>query len=197
MEEILEELTEEVTEEATEESTDLPDPETHAYTKWTYSAMQSEFDSAVNKLKEAGAAESYAASLALEMFCIKTADEASRHLFTENVMAQTLYYKYVLEHKAALEGNTAARVAFDDYAHLIELWSDKHYSASALSDEDREQFRTESYSVLRGLTKRAVEEEEGQEIISEDIEYSDKIGSKIAEVREDILKYIGENYLNL
>ena len=143
-------------------SCDLPDPDVTAYSCWTYGDMEREFAEVFAKLTEAGCEPSAAAAYAFGMInnLGGLAGKFERDRFSETLMARTVYYSFVLANDIAIAGNFPSRHRFEEYASLIEVWGDRHYKGLVLSAEDTEKLRTVSYSVLGGLTKRSVDEEQ-------------------------------------
>ena len=144
------------------EPCDLPDPDVTAYSCWTYGDMEREFAEVFAKLTEAGCEASAAAAYAFGMInnLGGLAGKFERDRFSETLMARTVYYSFVLANDIAIAGNFPSRHRFEEYASLIEVWGDRHYKGLVLSAEDTEKLRTVSYSVLGGLTKRSLDEEQ-------------------------------------
>ncbi len=140
---------------------ELPDPDVTPFTRWTYGDMERELSEVFDRLTAAGCEPSAAAAYAFGMISALNPPEGyERRRFTETLMAQTVYYSFVLARGIPVAGVFPARHWFEDYASLVETWGDRHYKGLELSAEDGDKLRTESYAVLSGLTKRSLDEEE-------------------------------------
>ncbi len=137
-----------------------PDPDVTAYSKWTYTDMQREFADITRRIvMTCGIDQQIAVMYAYNLLDIIDPAGYEKELFSEYFMARTVYFKYVLSNDIKLPPSPDARTLFNDYAALTEAWGDRHYKGLELSKEDTDRLRADSYAVLSGLTKRAVEDE--------------------------------------
>ena len=135
-------------------------PDREPLSRWTYSDMQKEFADITRTIVQNGISRQVAVTYSYNLINNVGAEGYVKELFTEFFMAKTVYYCYVLSNGLKLPSSSDARTLFNEYAALIEAWGDRHYKGFAVSGEDLERLRTDSYSVLGGLTKRALEEDQ-------------------------------------
>lgn len=148
-------------EEETEDTPQEPsrDPDKEPFTSWTYTGMQMEFADITRRIVMNGIDKQIAVMYAYNILNILDTEGFEKERFTEVFMARTVYFRYVLANDIKLPPSPDARTLFNEYAALAEVWGDRHYKGLELSKEDTDKLRADSYAVLSGLTKRAVEDE--------------------------------------
>ena len=152
---------EELFEEETEDTagSTSPDPDTEPFTCWTYTGMQMEFADITLRIAMNGIDRQIAVMYAYNILNIVDTEGYEEERFSEVFMAKTVYFRYVLANDIKLPPSPDARTLFNEYAALAETWGDRHYKGLELSKEDTDKLRADSYAVLSGLTRRAIEEE--------------------------------------
>jgi len=144
---------------AAEQTVPLRDPDREPFSRWTYADMQREFADITRTIVQNGIDKQLAVMYAYNIIDNVEAEGCEKQLFTEYFMARTIYFRFVLGNGIKLPPSPDARTLFNEYAALIEAWGDRHYKGLTLSGEDTERLRADSYAVLSGLTKRAIEDE--------------------------------------